>query len=499
MTDILHDDIDANILRDIDAEEITAEDLPPDEKGDHKQDGGGLGEIVDQLNKRYFVVNEAGSVAVWERVYDPALKRQVLVRFSFGDFQKLYLNRFHTEWYNDKPVRKTIANWWLMNARRRQYIAGVTFDPTGNAPPDFLNLWSGFSVEPMVGDWSRMRNHIRVVICRGNEERFNYLFNWLARLFQLPNCPGEVAIVLKGKKGCGKGIFGRWVVRAWGQHGIHISSGNHLVGRFNAHLRDAVVVFADEAFFAGDRQHEGVLKALVTEPTVIVEGKFKDAVQAPNMMHIIMASNEEWVVPASADERRYDTYDLPDTYIGNHAYFAAIDEQMENGGLAAMIHELQNREIGEFNVRAVPYSDALEEQKMHSLDNLDKWLLEVLERGYVYRSRFGLAAFDQWYEFAATDLLERSYQQWAGDNRIGRLASRVQLGIRLSKIYQDGRPRGDEITGEVEAAPFGVNDRDNLIRRKSRPHGYQLGALENARAAFTDKRGVCGPSWRAES
>jgi hypothetical protein len=33
MTDILHDDIDANILRDIDAEEITAEDLPPDEKG----------------------------------------------------------------------------------------------------------------------------------------------------------------------------------------------------------------------------------------------------------------------------------------------------------------------------------------------------------------------------------------------------------------------------------------------------------------------------------
>ena len=65
--------------------------------------------------------------------------------------------------------------------------------------------------------------------------------NWLARLFQQPNCPGEVAIVLKGKKGCGKGIFGRWIVKAWGQHGIQISSGNHLVGRFNSHLRDCVV------------------------------------------------------------------------------------------------------------------------------------------------------------------------------------------------------------------------------------------------------------------
>src|SRR6266566_6660957 len=144
ITDILHDDIDPNILRDIDAEEITAEDLPPDEKGDHKQAGGGLAEIIDRLNKRYFVVNEAGSVGVMELVDDPALKRKVLVRFSFGDFQKLYLNKFHTEHYGDKPVRKTIANWWLMNGRRRQYTAGVTFDPTGNAPPDFLNLWSGY-------------------------------------------------------------------------------------------------------------------------------------------------------------------------------------------------------------------------------------------------------------------------------------------------------------------------------------------------------------------
>jgi hypothetical protein len=369
----------------------------------------------------------------------------------------------------------------------------------GNAPEGFLNLWSGFPVEPKAGDWSLMREHIRRVICNGNEAAFEYFLNWHARMFQESDKQGEVAIVLKGKKGCGKGIWGRWIVKAWGQHGIHISSGNHLVGRFNAHLRDCVVVFADEAFFAGDRQHEGVLKALITEPTVIVEPKFKDAVQAVNMTHIIMASNDEWVVPASSDERRYCMYDVPDTYIGNHAYFAAIDEQMKNGGLAAMIHELQNRPIEKFNVRAVPDNDALDEQKQHSLDSMDKWLLEVLDRGYVYRSRFGVPAFDEWSASVSTELLERSYQQWAGDNRISRLANRVALGIRLAKIYRDGRASGTEIVGEVEVAPFGVNDRDSLVRRRSRPTGYHLGTLEAAQAAFTDKRGVCGPSWRAEA
>jgi hypothetical protein len=122
-----------------------------------------------------------------------------------------------------------------------------------------------------------------------------------------------------------------------------------------------------------------------------------------------------------------------------------------------------------------------------------------LERGYVLRSRFGLERFREWQEFAATELLARSYQQWASDNRIGRPAGRVQLGIRLSKIYQGERASGDEIIGEVEVAPFGTNDSDRLVVKQSRPHGYRLGTLENAQAAFTDKRGVCGPSWRAES
>ena len=497
------------MLHDIDAEEVTADDLPlidektagEDEEGDDDKRSGALAKIIDELNERYFVVNEGGRVYVMERVYDPALKRKVLVRFSFGDFQKLYLNKFHTEVYGeDHRVRKTIANWWLMDGNRRQYIDGVTFDPTGNAPPGFLNLWSGFPVEPQEGDWSLMREHIRLVICRGSEVHFKYVMNWLARMFQQPNEPGEVAIVLRGKKGCGKGIFGRWIAKAWGQHGIQISSGNHLVGRFNAHLRDCVFVFADEAFFAGDRQHEGVLKALITEPTVIVEGKFKDAVSAPNTTHILMASNEEWVIPASSDERRYEMLDVPDTYIGKHAYFDAIDNQMKAGGLAAMIYELKHHDISKFNVRAVPDSDALDEQKQRSLDSIDQWLLEVLERGYVLRSRFGLEALDQWHEFAATDLLEASYQQWASDHRISRFASRVALGMRLAKIYGSStRASGTEIIGEVEVAPFGTNDRDKLIRRTGRPHGYQLGPLEEARARFTDARGVCGPSWRAVS
>ena len=61
--------------------------------------------------------------------------------------------------------------------------------------------------------------------------------------------------------------------RIIGQHGLTISNSRHLVGNFNAHLRDCIFLFADEAFFAGDKQHVGVLNSLITDDTLTVEGK----------------------------------------------------------------------------------------------------------------------------------------------------------------------------------------------------------------------------------
>ena len=70
--------------------------------------------------------------------------------------------------------------------------------------------------------------------------------------------------------------------------------------------------------------------------------------------------------------------------------------------------------------------------------------------------------------------------------------TREQLGRRLAELYQPGRPRGEAIIGEVGSALFGTNDPDKLVMRQNRPHGYLLGALEEARARFADQRGVAG-------
>jgi hypothetical protein len=447
--------------------------------------------LIEKFNAKYAVVNEAGKAVVYEQVYDRMLARKVLIRITFSDLKKFYQNRILTV----GKVTRTEANWWLDSAQRREYLGGVVFYPTGAAPANCWNLWSGFAVKPKAGDWSLMRAHMYRVICAGDNASFEYLLNWTARMFQEPHRQGEVAVVVKGLKGVGKGIFFHYLRKAWSQHGVYISNAKHLVGSFNAHLRDCVFMFADEAFFAGDRQHESVLKALITDPVLPIEGKYQNIVNVSNMLHIGMASNADWVVPASLDERRYFMLNATDQHRGDRKYFADMGGQMDFGGLAAMIHEMLNRDISSFDVGAVPETDALAEQKNLSLDTLDRWWLAVLNRGFVWRSRHGVPEFAVWQEFVATELLARSYQQWCADNRISRPMSRELLGKRMTEIYGlPRRPAAAAIIGETESAALlarqdgEVTNKDVLVERQNSARGYQVGGIEEAHVRFSDVR-----------
>jgi hypothetical protein len=463
-----------------------------------KKRGPDVDDIIAEFNRRYAVVNENGKAVVYELKYDTVLGRQVIYRIEFADLRKLYQNRRISVPRKDgETVSRSVADIWLNHEMRRTYLDGVVFDPTGKAPASYWNLWTGFAVEPREGDWSLMRDHVRKVICADDNTHFQYLMSWAAHMFQYPTVPGEVVPVLRGLKGAGKGIFASALVQAWGSHGMHIRDAKHLVGTFNAHLRDCVFLFADEAFFAGDRQHEGALKGLVTERLLPIEPKFRDLTMAINMLHIMMASNADWVVPASHDERRFFVLDVTDNRIGDRAYFSAIAKQMASGGLAAMIWDFMHADLAGFEVRNVPDSKGLADQKKHSMDSLDRWWLSVLDRGVIWRSKHGLAEFGRWHEFASTELLSRSYLQWCAENRISRPMTRVQLGQRMTEIYQRERPRGLQIVGEVEAATrtnpgsLGLVEED-LIERNERPPGYRVGTLEEARACFADQRGVTG-------
>src|SRR6266487_2723713 len=138
-------------------------------------------------------------------------------------------------------------------------------------------------------------------------------------------------------------------------------------------------VFADEAYWPGEKSAEGEFKRLLTEPDLCIEPKHREKVWCPNMVHLLMASNENWVVPAGERERRYAVFVASDCHIQDDAWFTPLYAQLESGGYAAMLHDLLRRDVRDWHPRKFPRTDALVEQQRHSLSALDSWWVELLE------------------------------------------------------------------------------------------------------------------------
>ena len=405
-----------------------------------------------ELNERHAVVeNVGGRCRVLEEQYDLVFKRSALTFQSFDDFRNRYMHRTVACGTDKKgnPVVVPLGKWWLGQPARRQYRS-ITFSPGQEIDGEGIyNLWRGFSVEARPGDkHRRFIEHLREDLCGDRQDLLDYLLNWMALAVQKPAASGQVAIVLRGRKGTGKSFFAKTFGRLFGRHYWAVSNAKHIVGNFNMHLRDCVVLFGDEAFWAGDKEHESVLKALITEDTIVIEGKGIDVESAPNYVHLIMASNEQWVVPASYDERRFFVLDVGIAHMQDTKYFGSIDDDLKAGGLANLLYDLQKRDLSNFDVRAVPRTDALLDQKVHSLTSNEEWWFRKLSDGVLMPAQAG------WEAPVLKDALIEDYLIYA--QRLGR--GKRASGTGLSKFLERCVPglsafnsthRSRDINGDV--------------------------------------------------
>ena len=156
-----------------------------------------------------------------------------------------------------------------------------------------------------------------------------YLICTVAHWVRHPDEKPGVAIVLRGVKGCGKTKVGEWICELFPYNSAPVSSADEMFADFNAHLAYAIVIIANESFWAGSKRDEGKLKAAITDPKQWLHPKGIDRIKIDDCRHFIFTSNEDWVVPATDDERRFFVLDVDPRHAQDAGYFAAIDEQME--------------------------------------------------------------------------------------------------------------------------------------------------------------------------
>jgi hypothetical protein len=436
-----------------------------------------LEETIDELNAKHFVVPLVGRTVIASTRHDDALGRDHLVYSTPQDIKLLYLNRkikIGTNRYRE-DILQDVGSVWLAAARRRTYQGGMQLIPKGPCPPDVFNLWRGWGAEPVEGDWPTIRAHLLTVICAGNEAHFDWLIGWLAYIVQFPEGPAEVAVVLRGLKGIGKGMLGQILMRIFRHHAVHISNGKHLVGHFNAHLADVLFLFVDEAFWAGDKAGEGVLKTLITEKTLMIEPKGVNAFPMPNRLKLVIATNEDWAVPASADERRYLMLDVANCKKGDLAYFDQLAAAIEGVELQAFLHALLIHDLTGWDRRAAPHTHALNEQKLLSASSYQRYWMDCVSSGALIATGNADDASpeatgindDAWPKDVPVQALYAGYVDHARA-----LGERYPLTLeRFAKKLAELMPNGELISFRPR------------IKGK-RPRHYKLGSLDDCRKAM---------------
>jgi len=437
------------------------------------------------MNDRHAVIgNIGGKCAVIEEVDDhlklhnnQTFKRTKLTMSSFDSIKQRYMNKRIKVGTTKEgaDVTEELGKYWLKHPMRRQYDT-MRFMPLIEKDGVY-NLWRGFAYEAVPGDCSLYLQHVKENICSGNELHYEYLIYWMARAVQEPASAGEVAVVLRGGKGTGKGWFARTFGRLFGRHFLHIANAKHLVGNFNAHLQDCCMLFADEAFFAGDKSHESVLKMLITEDILPIEKKGYDVEAQPNFVHMIMASNDPHVIRATGDERRYFVLNVGEGKRQNAEFFGRLSDQMENGGYEALLYYLQSVDISNFQVRNVPQTEALQEQKLLSMNYDEEWWFRKLQDGRIFEGD------GEWERFAQTDKVTQDFVRYMELWRFNRRGNETSLGRFLSRM-------APHLTKVRRRATVDVDDGFGQPKREARRlMFYDFGTLDQCREAWEKQHG----------
>ncbi len=351
--------------------------------------------------------------------------------------------------------RVALSKLWISDMLCRRY-EGLVFAPGRTMDQRFYNMWRGFAYEPIkAGEaieprWQAgldaFREHALMNVCGGDEKLFHYLMSYFAHLIQRPWEKPLVALVFKGSKGVGKNALVERVAELIAPHYTVADDRRYLTGQFNGHLEACLMLILDEAFWSGDKEAEGRLKGMITGKQHNIEHKGKEGFKVTNLTRCVILGNENWLVPATHDERRFAVFNVGDGRRQDRKFFTAMREDMEAGGYRLLLSYFLNYNIAGVDLNAAPMTQGLIDQKHASLEPLEQWWLDCLMEG----SLVGSAARGIDFRRINTDTFRNAFAEYCRRRQIRtRLPDERQIGKTLSQVARSMKKVRVRVGGEL--------------------------------------------------
>lgn len=209
------------------------------------------------------------------------------------------------------PVEISIYDLIILEGKKfRPFIIKEFYEEEGEwfknifVPTKYMKLEAGEYNEP-IAIFSLIYNLVDY-----DEFRFRYVMNWLASFFQTLK-KSQVALVLLGKQGAGKGIlFNQILAQLFGMEYCTEINDSTLGSRYRAEtIANRLFYNIDESINIKSSVIKNFIKALITNPTIIQETKgdnIKDGIELSGQ--VLITSNHPNPVEIEQNDRRFSVF-----------------------------------------------------------------------------------------------------------------------------------------------------------------------------------------------
>jgi len=362
--------------------------------------------VLKEMNNRLIFVKETGDFIILDKkiirkeneelITMPCwyLKTTNKARDHFSD--EIDIINIKNEDGKIEEIKFNPFKWWCEWIDRRK-VRAIGFDPRDNVNKDLFNLWNGFNISKEIADGYDERdaepilNVIKDIWCKGDENSFEYVLNYLSHIIQKPHIKTGVLLALKSKQGGMKGIILNKLAQIIGDtHYAQNSNANFLFGDFNGQLEGKILINLDEAFWGGDKKLEGVIKNKITETRQTINKKNKENYMVDCYANYIITTNNDWFAGTTEDDRRHYCLELDNRMAGRMTpEKMAYIQPVLDAPCEAFAKVLYNRDISDFIPRQFKKTKLLQEQVERNWNSPKVWYNNVMkDGGFEYEGHF---------------------------------------------------------------------------------------------------------------
>lgn len=259
-----------------------------------------------------------------------------------------------------------------------------------------FNLFTGFDIKDHVIKDEKARkvkkglevihNHISL-LCNHSKDGIETVKYFYAQALQQPHILPNFCLVFISKEGVGKDLFSQFMESIFGEkYCFNTDKLEHVVGKFNSMFGGKIIGVINETDPVDSRQRRDNIKYAITAKTVLVEGKYKDAIKTNNYCRLTFYANRLTAFPIEDGSRRpyiqYCSSEKLPKNIGaeeSKKYFDTLVKYIEDKDVQkAFYDELMSYDINKFNFKEQEKSNFQKLLEDSSKPPLSEFLYELV-------------------------------------------------------------------------------------------------------------------------